>query len=520
MIALVTPAEMKAADEAASVDTEVLVARAGAAVARAALHWLGGGYGRRVVVVAGKGNNGADGRAAAGRLRRAGVRVTVVEARGKSAAGGPGAVAPGAPGVAGDPGAAGGGALPPCDLVIDAAYGTGFRGEYEAPDPGGAPVLAVDIPSGVNGLTGEAGPGAVSAELTVTFAALKPGLVLGAGRDRAGRVEVADIGLDVSGASMHVVEDADVAAALGVPPRETHKWNAAVFVVAGSPGMTGAAQLVGRGAFRAGAGIVRLGLPGAGLGDLPPSEAVGILLPEADWAATVLEAASRCKAIVVGPGLGRSEGVLAEVRRLVVMSPVPVVVDADALGVFAGGPGERPALGADVVLTPHEGEFKRLAGSAPGSDRIGDVVALARRTGATVLLKGSTTVVASPAGEVLVSVSGSPRLATAGSGDVLAGVVGAFLAQGLAPLEAAALGAHVHGAGASLGFERGLVAGDLPELIARWLSIPTTSDSGVHSPRNPGAMYSRPEDLGGDGNLRVLRGTQQPVMYSQLRGLR
>lgn len=475
MIALVTPAEMKALDESAPEPAEVLVGRAGAAVARAALRQLGGGYGRRVVVVAGKGNNGADGLAAAARLRRAGARVALIDAAGAPAA------------------------LPPCDLVIDAAYGTGFRGEYCAPDAGEAPVLAVDIPSGVDGLTGEAGPGAVSAQLTVTFAAMKPGLVLGAGPERAGPVEVADIGLDVGPASMHVVEDADVATGLPRRSRDSHKWNAAVFVAAGSAGMTGAPQLVARGAFRAGAGTVRLGVPGALLEDLPASEAVGIALPDEGWAATVLDTASRCKAIVVGPGLGRSDLVLSEVRRLVATSPVPIVVDADALGVFTGGT-DVPSGRAPLVLTPHEGEFERLSGSKPGPDRIGDVRALARRTGATVLLKGSTTVVASPQGDVLVSDSGSPRLATAGSGDVLAGVVVSFLAQGLSPLEAAALGAHVHGASASLGFARGLVAGDLPELIARWLSDVDARGRHplrVHGGPFPPPMYSQAGGLGG-----------------------
>ncbi|HUP69424.1 MAG TPA: NAD(P)H-hydrate dehydratase [Acidimicrobiales bacterium] len=512
MIPVLTPAEMKAVDETAAAGTEILVSRAGAAVARAALRMMGGGYGRRVVVVAGKGNNGADGRVAAERLRRAGVRVTVVEAAGSDAAGVPGTEAAGASGIesagasgtsiragasAGDAAIGSGTAarlkLPPCDLMIDAAYGTGFRGEYEAPDPGGAPVLAVDIPSGVDGLTGEAGRDAVSADLTITFAALKPGLLLGAGRERAGRVEVVDIGLSVEDCSMHVVEDADVARFLPPRSRDAHKWNAAVFVAAGSPGMTGAPRLVGRGAFRAGAGTVRLGVPGALLEDLPPSEAVGIALPDEDWAVTVLEAASRCKAIVVGPGLGRADIALAEVRRLVAKSPVPLVVDADALGVFADA-ADVPLAKSPLVLTPHDGEFERLFGSKPGGDRIGDVRTLAERTGATVLLKGPTTVVASPDGEVLLSASGSSRLATAGSGDVLAGVVGAFLAQGLAPLEAAALAAHAHGAAASLGYEHGLLAGDLPELIARWLSELNSGDQStlrVHSGRKSPAMYSQ-----------------------------
>lgn len=490
MIPVLTPVDMKAVDEAAAVGTEVLVSRAGAAVARAALRMMGGGYGRRVVVVAGKGNNGADGRVAAERLRRVGVRVTVVEAAGTEAAGAPGTS--GGAGSSNAQAAIGSGTaapvtLPQCDLVIDAGYGTGFGGEYEAPDPGGAPVLAIDIPSGVDGLTGEAGPGAVRAELTVTFAALKPGLVLDAGRERAGRVEVADIGLPVGRCSMHVVEDSDVETHLPRRSRNAHKWNAAVFVAAGSPGMTGAPQLVGRGAFRAGASTVRLGVPGALLEDLPASEAVGIALPDEDWAVTVLEAASRCKAIVVGPGLGRSDIALAEVRRLVTDSPIPIVVDADALGAFADA-ADVPLAKSPLVLTPHDGEFERLSGSKPGGDRIGDVRTLAERTGATVLLKGPTTVVASPDGEVLLSASGSSRLATAGSGDVLAGVVGAFLAQGLAPLEAAALAAHAHGAAASLGYEHGLLAGDLPELIARWLS---TAGSGVHNRRNPLPMHSR-----------------------------
>src|SRR5437868_5661328 len=157
-------------DRGAAEHVDVLIGRAGGFVARAALELLGGAYGRRVVVVAGKGNNGADGRDAAERLRRRGVRVHVVEATDSPEQ------------------------LPPSDLVIDAAYGTGFRGEYQAPDPGGAPVLAVDIPSGVNGLTGEAADGAVWADRTVTFAALKPGLLIGDGPDRTGHVDVVDIG--------------------------------------------------------------------------------------------------------------------------------------------------------------------------------------------------------------------------------------------------------------------------------------------------------------------------------------
>src|SRR5437016_4613395 len=322
---------MKAIDAAAPEPVEVLIQRAGWAVARAALRELGGAYGRRVVVIAGKGNNGNDGRAAAAFLEQRGVRVAVYAA-GE------------APSV-----------LPPCDLVIDAAFGTGFRGEYDPPDPVGARVLAVDVPSGPR----------ARADVTVTFAALKPVLLVGDGATRAGRVEVADIGLDTSSARMHVVEDGDVVRLYPRRQREAHKWQTAVYVVAGSPGMLGAATLVSQAALRAGSGYVRLGIPGGDPARLPPSEVVGSSLP--------------------------ADGCVDDARRL------------------------------------------------------------AARTGAIVLLKGSTTVVANPAGEVLLAASGSPRLATAGTGDVLSGVIGGFLAAGMDPMAAAVLGAHVHGRAASRG---------------------------------------------------------------------
>lgn len=450
MIPVLTPGEMKAVDAAALEPLDVLVARAGAAVVRAAVSMLGGTYGRRVIVVAGKGNNGADGRWTADRLRRRGARVLVVDAAGVPAS------------------------LPGCDLVVDAAYGTGFHGEYTAPrPPAGVPVLAVDIPSGVDGLTGEAGDGAVRADVTVTFAALKPGLLLGDGPDRCGRVEVVDIGLDVSGAQMHVVEDTDVGARLPRRARESHKWQTAVFVVAGSPGMTGAALLAGRAAMRAGAGNVRLGVPGADMALLPPSEVVGVPLPARRWSAEALVAADRCKALVVGPGLGREVATVAEVRRLLAQSPQPVVVDADGLAAVELHDAAADVDGPVRVLTPHEGEYRTLTGSPVGPDRVGAVRALAERTGAVTLLKGTTTLVASPSGEVRFVTSGGPRLATAGTGDVLAGVIGAFLACGLDGLDAASLGAHVHGAAAALGPPWGLVADDVVQLLPRWLAAHT-----------------------------------------------
>ena len=204
---VVTPEEMAAVDAAAPETVEVLIGRAGAATARAAIELLGGTYGRHAVVVAGKGNNGNDGRSAADRLRRFGLRVTLVDAAAPPAE------------------------LPQADLVIDAAYGTGFRGTYEAPDAGDAPVLAVDIPSGVNGLTGQVAGAPLAADRTITFGALKPGLLFHPGRSLVGGVEVADIGLDVSGARAGLVEAVDVAGWLPPRPPGAHKWQAAVWVV-------------------------------------------------------------------------------------------------------------------------------------------------------------------------------------------------------------------------------------------------------------------------------------------------
>lgn len=444
MIPVVTPEEMAAIDAAAPEPVEVLIDRAGAAVARAALDMLGGAYGRRVVVVAGKGNNGADGRAAAERLRRRGARVATIDALHAPRA------------------------LPVCDLVVDAALGTGFRGTYDAPDAGSAPVLAVDIPSGVSGLTGEAPGRVMAADRTVTFAAVKPGLVLEPGRSLAGHVLVADIGLDTSSARAAVVEGGDVGGWLPVRPATTHKWRGAVLVVAGSAGMTGAARLSAAAAQRAGAGMVHVATPGADDDRGRPIEAVGLSVPAEGWARHVVEALPRFGSLVIGPGLGLADATQAQVREVLTRADVPAVVDGDALsalGMDAGRVlGERTA---PTVLTPHEGEHQRLAGSAPGPDRIAAVRALAAATGAVVLLKGPTTIVAEPGGVVRIVTSGDERLATAGTGDVLSGAIGALLAQGVDALSAAAGGAWLHGRAGSLGPEHGLVAGDLLDLLLR-----------------------------------------------------
>jgi NAD(P)H-hydrate epimerase len=439
VIPIVTPEEMGAIDAAAPEPVEVLIGRAGSATAWAALRLLGGSYGRRVVVIAGRGNNGNDGRDAAARLRRRGVRAQVLDATDLPSS------------------------LPRSDLVIDAAYGTGFRGEWSPPDVGSAPVLAVDIPSGVLGLTGEVPSGALRAVHTVTFAALKPGLLLEPGASLAGEVEVADIGLDVSGARAHLVTDGDVAG--WVPPKavDTHKWRSAVWVIGGSPGLEGAAVLTSRAATRAGAGYVRWSSPGEVPALLKPTEVVGTAIPERAWADAVLGDAGRFGALAVGNGLGLDDRHRESLLRVVAESPIPVVVDADALTLL----GDRAvdACRSTTILTPHDGEYARLAGHPPGADRLDAARTLASATGAVVLLKGPTTIVAAPGGSVLACRSGDARLATLGSGDVLAGVIAALCARGVAPFEAAAAAAHLHGRAGRLGWRHGVVATDLVERL-------------------------------------------------------
>ncbi len=438
MLPVLTPAEMAARDReviASGVPEAVLVERAGTAVARAARDRLGGTYGRRVVIVAGKGNNGADGLVAARHLAGWGVRVDVFEL------------------AAGVDGPAFVRSLRRADLLVDAMYGTGFRGVLEgdaasvagAAAESGVEVLSVDIPSGVDGLTGGVAGPAIRAHTTVAFAALKPGLVFTPGAQQAGTVHVADIGIDPGPAELGVVEDADIGRWLPPRPATAHKWSVGgVLVVGGSAGMTGAAALSARAALRAGAGIVVCGLAAAGAGPVAGDEVItrplaatgdGYLADDA--VAQVLETVDRFRVVVLGPGLGAAAAATA--RRLVAEIPVPLVLDADglnALGRELAPLSARPP--GTTVLTPHAGEYQRLAGAPVGDDRVASARTLAAATGAVVLLKGPQTVVADPSGRAAVTVNGGPWLATAGTGDVLAGIIGALVAQGVPLFEAAA----------------------------------------------------------------------------------
>ena len=311
MRAVLTRDEMRAADAAAlaTVSHETLVDRAGTAAAHAALRLLGGAYGRRVVVVAGKGSNGADGRVAAAFLARRGARVRVRRGGRRSGVGSccRRATSSSTPRTAPGSGAP-----------------TTRRRCRTVPT-----VLAIDIPSGVDADSGDAPGDAVRADRTVTFAALKPGLLQGRGAVCSGAVEVADIGIGFPTPQALLVEDADVAL-VPARPRQVNKWTTAVGVAAGSPGMEGSAILCTRGAMAAGAGMIRLGSPGSPAAAWP-TEAVRMHLPAEGWAGAFVEASAKCKAVVLGPGLGTGEATAEEIRAVIAAVPVPLVIDADAL---------------------------------------------------------------------------------------------------------------------------------------------------------------------------------------------
>lgn len=439
---------MACVDAAAPEGVETLIDRAGRAVARSAIGMLGGTYGRTVNVVAGKGNNGKDGLVAADVLAQRGVRVRVFDA------------------------VLGPSTLPSADLVIDAAFGTGFRGEWAAPDVGDALVLAVDVPSGVDALTGGAKPGVLCADRTITFQALKPGLLFGRGAQLAGTVDVVDIGLDVSRATQHLVEPGDVAEWWPARRIDAHKWKRAVRVVAGSPGMVGAARLAAEAAARAGAGLVKLSVPGMDIATR--SEVVQHRIPNFDWADDALADIARFGSLVIGPGLGREEYTIASVRQAIVDATVPVVIDGD--GLFAAAwdaDGAAPLFvdrGLPTVLTPHDGEYSVLAGAPPAADRVAATRRLAADLGCIVLLKGPTTVVADPSGAALVVDHGDERLASAGTGDVLSGMIGAVLATGAPALHGVAAAAWLHGDAAIRQLDSGMLAGDLIDALPASIS--------------------------------------------------
>ncbi len=433
------------------------------------------------MVVCGPGNNGGDGLVAARLLAFGGVGVSVFTLsdpaayRGDPAANLERARAAGiTPEPLGDAAARRrlGQAIADADGAVDALFGTGLSRPLSGEaarvvatlGAGGRPIVAADVPSGLFSDDGAIRGAAVRADLTVAFGAPKPCHLLPPASGACGRLVVADIGiprpnLEARSARLWLVEAGDVAARLPARPLESHKADfGRLAVVAGSRGKAGAAVLAARGALRAGAGLVTIfcaeslaphfvpALPEAMTEPLP--ELGGAIAESAAPAA--LRALRGFDAVVVGPGLGTSSGTVAFLEKLLAGTRIPMVVDADALNAFRGRP-ERLKRGRSLVLTPHPGEAGRLlAIAAKGiqTDRLGAARTLARKSGSVVLLKGARTLVADTGGRVVANPTGTPLLATAGSGDVLSGVIGALLAGGLSPADAAVCGAWLHGAAA------------------------------------------------------------------------
>ncbi|MEW1654383.1 NAD(P)H-hydrate dehydratase [Streptomyces sp. NPDC093707] len=419
-----------------------LMQRAAAGLAVACAELLGRVYGSRVVLLVGSGDNGGDALYAGARLARRGAGVSAVLLSPERAhAGGLAALRAAGGRVAGDPLRA----VERADLVVDGIVGIGGRGGLR-PEAARlaraawdhATVVAVDLPSGVDADTGEVHGDAVRADVTVTFGAYKPGLLIDPARERAGALRLVDIGLTPPAtAEVAALQHADVAALLPRPAAESDKYRRGVVgVVAGSARYPGAAVLAVAGALRGGAGAVRYVGPAA--------DAVLARFPETLVHTGPPGKAGRVQSWVIGPGLGDEAGALDDVLD----ADVPVLVDADGLRFLTPDRVRRRAAG--TLLTPHAGEAAALLGRGREeveAARLGSAGELAARYGATVLLKGSTTLVADPAAGVPVRANptGTGWLATAGSGDVLSGLTGALLASGLAPRDAGSVGAYLHG---------------------------------------------------------------------------
>ncbi|MFJ9178937.1 NAD(P)H-hydrate dehydratase [Streptomyces sp. NPDC102360] len=422
-----------------------LMQRAAAGLATACADLLGKVYGSRVVLLVGSGDNGGDALYAGARLARRGAGVTALLLSPERAhASGLAALR-----------AAGGTALDAqdehatervgrADLVVDGIVGIGGKGGLrpraaELADAARGTVVAVDLPSGVDADTGEVRGDAVRADATVTFGTYKPGLLVDPAREYAGALRLVDIGLELTPdeTCLEALQYADVAALLPEPTGESDKYRRGVVgIVAGSARYPGAAVLAVAGALHGGAGAVRYVGPAA--------DAVLARFPETLVSAGPPAKAGRVQAWVIGPGLGDDTSGLHDVLA----SDVPVLIDAD--GLRLADPATVRARTAPTVLTPHAGEAAALLGVTRDqveTERLASVRELAARYAATVLLKGSTTLVSPPddSRPARVNPTGTPWLATAGSGDVLSGLTGSLLAAGLHPLDAASTGAYLHG---------------------------------------------------------------------------
>jgi NAD(P)H-hydrate epimerase len=449
----------------------------------------------QVAIVCGKGNNGGDGFVAARVLRERGREVDVLllappeEIRGDARANLE--RLPGAP-----PALFQAGALAQATAIVDAILGTGFSGEPRDPAAGaieainearargaGVEVVACDVPSGVDASTGEVAGAAVRADATATFHAAKPGLWIAPGKWHAGEITVIDIGIPPGGPVDPLVGLIEDRVTEGIPRRgrESTKFAAgAVVVCGGSTGLTGAPCLTSSAAMRAGAGYVTALVP-ASLNPIfevrllevmtaPLADVDGSIEPGAVTAA--IERAGRAKSLVLGPGLGRAAGAGEFARELARRADIALLLDADGLNAHAGVLEALAERAAATILTPHAGELARLLATESAevaARRLASATRAATEGDAIVVLKGDDTIVAHPDGRTAVSRGASPALATAGTGDVLSGVIGAYLAKAMDPFHAACAGVFVHAAAGRLAARRigteGVIAGDVIEAL-------------------------------------------------------
>ncbi len=493
---------LDAATIAAGTPGHVLMERAGAGAVRVILECFPRlrRTGRRVLVVAGTGNNGGDGLVIARLLAKRGAVVEVAILGAAAALRGDAERNLGAyrrlrkplfevVDGAGVARVAAAGAR--ADLIVDALFGTGLNRSVqglaaqliEAVNACGTPVLAVDIPSGLDADTGQVLGAAIQAQATATFGFAKLGQLQHPGVRHCGALAVVDIGLAAAALAAPpcaaLLDAAGAAALLPQRDAEAHKGTCGhVLVLAGSFGHTGAAQLATRAAGRAGAGLVTVVAPAS----LYPVYAAGVreamteALPDDDGRirfdpVRLAALAAGKAAIVVGPGLGTHTGAAETVRWLLAEARVPLLLDADALTLVAANLAALRGARAPLVLTPHPGEMGRLAGidtAAVQADRVGVARRFASAHGCVLVLKGARTVIAAPDGFVWINPTGNPGMASGGMGDVLAGAIGALLAQGLTTSAAASVGAYVHGAAgdaAAADGEIGLLAGDVAEAL-------------------------------------------------------
>lgn len=482
-------ADVRSAEQAlmARLPPGTLMQRAAAGLARRCARLLqqryAGVYGARVLLLVGAGDNGGDALYAGARLAGRGAAVVAYLVAGRAHPGGLAALLrAGGRTVTRLPGRV--------DLVVDGITGIGARGglrppaadlagslpELVARDGDRPPVVAVDVPSGVAVDTGDVPGAAVAADVTVTFGCLKPALVVGPAAPLAGQVDLVDIGLAPylrTDPAVRVPDLADLVQWWPKPgPRSDKYTRGVVGVATGSAAYPGAALLSVAGALAGPAGMVRYA--GAAAREVVTAYPSVIVAPR-------VGDAGRVQAWACGSGLGRDETAAGELRA-VLAAPVPAVLDADAINLLVDGSFAAWLRGrhAPLVLTPHDREFARLAGEEPGPDRVEAALRLAAQVNGTVLLKGDRTIVATPAGEAWANPTGTPALATGGTGDVLAGLLGSLLAAGLAPERAAVTAAYLHGLAGRRAAARGAVtAVDVARELRPPALVAADPDAGV-----------------------------------------